>query len=415
METKIKGTRDYFGNESLRLQKTISILEEVANTYSLEKVVSPTFEKTEIFSRAVGNETDVVNKEMYTFEDRKGRSISLKPEGTASVVRLALENKLLDNNQQLNAYYISSMFRYERPQKGRQREFFQFGVEIFNRDSIYIDLEVIKMANDILNKMNISKYELQINSIGNSGDRSKYNEALKSFVESKLDSLSDYAKEKYTSGNIMRIFDSKIESDLEALTDAPSINDYISAESKDKLNKLEELLTNNNIKYVINEKLVRGLDYYNDVVFEFVSTDIDNLGSKSTIIGGGRYDYLINKVDESKDIPAIGFAIGIERLMLAATDFLDKSVESKIDYYVAAAYDEDKMKEVAFKVADSFRNKGKSVITDFSKKKLPKKFELAEKANSTYVVIVGNEIENETITIKNIKDGSSQELNIKEI
>ncbi len=415
MVTKIKGTRDYFGQETKRFEKTISVIEQVAKEYSLDKVITPMFEKTELFSRAVGNDTDVVNKEMYTFEDRKGRSISLRPEGTASTVRLALENKLLDNNGQEDVYYIASMFRYERPQKGRQREFYQFGVERFGKDSAFVDVETILLANTILNRLGIDKIELQINSIGNSDDRAKYNAALKSFIEEKIDTLSEYAKEKYNSGNVLRVFDSKIDSDLEALKDAPSIFGYINEESKVRFEEIKNLLTKNGVAFTINENLVRGLDYYNDIVFEFVSTDIENLGSKSTIIGGGRYDSLVSKFDESKNVPAVGFAIGIERLMLAATKFLDENTISSIDYFVAVAYEEVEMQVAALEVASALRLKGHSVKTDFSKKKLPKKFESAEKLNATNVVIVGNEVANGTVTIKNIKDGTSTEVNLKEI
>ncbi len=415
MITKIKGTRDYFGLESKKFHGTLKILEDVAKQYSIDKIVIPTFEKTELFSRAVGNETDVVNKEMYTFNDRKDRSISLRPEGTASTVRLALENKLLDNNGQEDVYYISSMFRYERPQKGRQREFYQFGVERFGKDSVYIDVETILMAVEILKRLEITKYELQINSIGNSIDRVKYNEALKAFVDSKIDLLSVYAKEKYDSGNILRIFDSKIDSDLELLKDAPSVFEYINGESRERFEQIKNILNENNIDFVINENLVRGLDYYNDIVFEFVSTDIENLGSKSTIIGGGRYDSLVNKFDESKDTPAVGFAIGIERLMLAATNYLENNIETNIDYFVAVAYAEENMQSSALQVANKLRAKGNLVKVDYSKRKLPKKFEEAEKLNATNVVIVGNEVSEGKVTVKNIKEGYSEVINLEEI
>ncbi len=415
MVTKFKGTRDYFGLEAKRFELTTSILERVAKEFSLNKVITPTFEKTELFSRAVGNDTDVVNKEMYTFNDRKERSISLRPEGTASTVRLALENKLLDNNGQEDVYYIASMFRYERPQKGRQREFYQFGVERFGKDSAFVDVETIMTAIKILRDLNITKYELQINSIGNSNDRAKYNSSLKEFISSKLEQLSEYAKEKYNLGNVLRVFDSKVDSDLELLKDAPTIFEYINDESKERFEQIKNLLNEHGVEYTINQSLVRGLDYYNDIVFEFVSTDVENLGSKSTIIGGGRYDSLVSKFDESKDVPAIGFAIGIERLMLAATAFLDANTTTSVDNYVAVAYEEEAMQNAALKVANTLRQKGETVETDFSKRKLAKKFELAEKHNATNVYIIGNEVAEGKITIKNIKEGTSKEVNLKEI
>ncbi len=415
MINKIKGTRDYYGLETLRIQEVFNKLEEVAGKYSLEKVITPTMEQTSLFDKGVGTTTDVVNKEMFTFKDRKDRSISLKPEGTASIVRMAIENKLLDNNQEQDLYYISQMFRYERPQKGRQREFYQFGVERFGKDDSYSDVETIMIALEIIKELNIDKYELQINTIGNSEDRKNYNQALKEFVESKIDELSDYAKEKYSTGNVMRIFDSKIESDLLALEGAPKISEYISEEAKARFEEIQNLLTKNGIQYVVNGNLVRGLDYYNDLVFEIVSTDIENLGSKSTIIGGGRYDSLVNTLDESKNSPAIGFAIGIERLMLAAKDYLEGNVESAIDYFVAVAYPEPEMKEVALEISKSLRLKGQKVKVDFSKRKLQKKYELAEKDNSTNIVIIGNEITEGKVTIKNLKNNTSEVKLIKEI
>ncbi len=415
MINKIKGTRDYYGLETLRIQKVFNKLEEVANKYSLEKVITPTMEQTSLFDKGVGTTTDVVNKEMFTFTDRKDRSISLKPEGTASIVRMAIENKLLDNNQEQDLYYISQMFRYERPQKGRQREFYQFGVERFGKDDSFSDVETIMIALEIINELNIDKYELQINTIGNSEDRKNYNQALKEFVESKLDVLSDYAKEKYSTGNVIRIFDSKIESDLLALEGAPKISEYISEEAKARFEEIKNLLTKNGIQYVVNGNLVRGLDYYNDLVFEIVSTDIENLGSKSTIIGGGRYDSLVNTLDESKNSPAISFAIGIERLMLAAKDYLESNVESAIDYFIAVAYPEPEMKEIALEISKSLRSKGQKVKVDFSKRKLQKKYELAEKDNSTNIVIIGNEITEGKVTIKNLKNNTSEVKLIKEI
>lgn len=412
---KLKGTRDYYGAESNKLRMTIEILEEVAKNYNYKKMVTPTFESSSLFSRAVGSSADVVNKEMYSFEDKKGRSLSLKPEGTSPVVRSVLENKLLDNNNKPDLYYISSMFRYERPQKGRQREFFQFGIESFGKDCTYVDFEVVAMAKDILDRLNITKYELQINSIGDSKARQDYNNALEKFVSTKMDQLSDYAKEKVNSGNVMRVFDSKEESDLELLKDAPKISEFISPESRIKFASIKDKLKKNNIEFIVDETLVRGLDYYNDLVFEFVSTDIENLGSKSTIIGGGRYDSLINKMDESKDVPAIGFAIGIERLMLAAKEFLDENYVDNLEYYIACAYPEEELQDIAQSLAIKLRKENNNVFVDYSDKKLPKKFDLAEKMNALKIIVVGNETKNGIVTIKDIVNNTQEEKQIKDI
>lgn len=412
---KIKGTKDYYGIEAKKLSIVINELNDIASIYSYDKIFAPTLEETSLFSRAVGNETDVVNKEMYSFEDKKGRSISLRPEGTAQAVRVALENKLLDNNSAPNLFYLESMFRYERPQKGRQREFFQFGVENFGKTDAYNDIEVLILASDILRRFNIEKYELQINTIGNSDDRKRYNEALKSFINEKIESFSDYAKEKVASKNVLRVLDSKIEEDQELLKDAPKINDYINDESKARYETIKEILRNKGINYIENNSLVRGLDYYNDLVFEFVSTDEEALGTKSTIIAGGRYDSLVNKIDETKNIPAIGFAIGIERLMLASQKYLEATAIEYLDYYIATAYPEEDKKDVAIEISIKLRELGYRVLVDYEDKKLAKKLEKADKLNSTFAIIVGNEISEGKVTIKELGTQESETKKIEEV
>ncbi len=414
MENKIKGTRDYFGKDGKKIEFAFNVLTEIANKYAYEKIIMPTFENTNLFSRSVGDGTDVVNKEMYTFKDKKGRSISLRPEGTAGTTRLVIENKLIDNNANPSLYYIANMFRYERPQKGRQREFFQFGIEKFGEDCYMVDVEIIQFAIDILKTFNISKYTLQINSIGDSEAMNKYNEVLKEFVLSKTDKLSEYAREKINSNNILRIFDSKDEKDLKILEESPSIKDFLSNESKKRFEKFAKTLRLLGVEFKINDKLVRGLDYYNDLVFEFVSTDSEKLGSKSTIIGGGRYNSLVSKIDPTKKSPGIGFALGIERLVLASEDFINKKINNKYNYYIATAYNESDMDLAANKIAISLRNKSHSVMVDYRNKKLSKKIENAEKL-SEKIIIVGNEIKDGKITIKDFEKMESKVFEIKEI
>ncbi len=412
---KIKGTRDYYGEEAKRLNYFFNTLDKIASLYGYQKIYAPTMEETSLFSRAVGNETDVVNKEMYAFEDKKGRSISLRPEGTAQTVRLALENKLLDNNQNPNFYYIENMFRYERPQKGRQREFFQFGVENFGKKDPYVDVETVLLAKEILNKFSIDKFELQINTIGNSEDRVKFNNALKNFINERIEDFSDYAKEKIDGENVLRVLDSKNDKDLELLEEAPKLIDYINEESINYYKEFKNILDKNNIKYIENDKLVRGLDYYNDIVFEFISTDIEKLGAKSTLIGGGRYDGLIKQLDNSKDIPAVGFAMGIERMLLACEDQIEAEGILSVDYYIATAYPETEMKDAAILIANKLRAKGFKVYVDFEDRKLPKKLDNAEKKNSTFAIIVGNEIKENKVTIKEIGTQETQTKEIEEI
>lgn len=415
MIKKVKGTKDYFYEESQKIEEVKKKLEKISSRYNMSKIITPIFEETSLFSRAVGNNTDVVNKEMYTFNDKKGRSISLRPEGTAPTVRMVLENKLLDNNNQPDLFYIANMFRYERPQKGRQREFYQYGVERFGKDSSYVDLETILIAKDILKEFKINKYELEINSIGKSSEREKFNKELKKFVEKKINLFSYYVKEKFESGNLLRIFDSKINEDLELLKDAPTIDKFISAESNIRFMKLKMILEKNNIEYKLNNKLVRGLDYYNDLVFEFISTDEKNLGSKSTIIAGGRYDTLVNKLDETKEIPAIGFALGIERLMLASNDYLNSLINNNLDYFIVCAYDEEDLLDLTVSISKKLREKDNKVMVDFSRRKLSKKIEVAEKSGAKYIVIVGNETKNGMVTIIDIINDTKYKKEIKEL
>ena len=409
---KIKGTRDYYGEEAKKLNYFFKTLDKIATKFGYQKIFTPTMEETSLFSRTVGNKTDVINKEMYSFNDRKERSISLRPEGTAQTVRMALENKLLDNNLNPNLYYIGNMFRYERPQKGRQREFFQFGVENFGNKDFYVDAEIVLLAKNILNEFFIDKVQLLINTIGTSEDRIKFNEELRIFITKRIDDFSEYAKDKIKNGNVLRVLDSKDKRDQEMLKLAPKLIDFINEESLEYYKNFKRILEKNNISYIEDGNLVRGLDYYNDIVFEFVSTDIDRLGAKSTLIGGGRYDGLVKQLELSKDIPAVGFAMGIERMLLACEDKIKEKGIISYDYYIATAYAETDMKDAAIKISSSLRSKGFKVYVDFEDKKLPKKLDNAKKKNSTFVIIVGNEVKANKVTIKEI---GTQELEIKEI
>jgi len=305
------------------------------------------------------------------------------------------------------------MFRYERPQKGRQREFFQFGVEHFGNDSAFKDVEIINFAKKILDNLKIDKYILEINSIGGADSRAKYNEALTLFLKSKSASLSESANAKINNKNVFRVFDTKDDNDLKILKEAPKISEFISNDEKERFTKIKELLDYLKINYVENYNLVRGLDYYNDLVFEFISTDEEKLGAKSTIIGGGRYNLLVNKIDSSKDIPAIGFAIGIERLILAANDFLETIKVKRIDYYICPI-DNEYFKE-ALKIANLLRNKNFIVEINFDNNKLSKKIEVANKLNAQNIIIVGEETKNGSVLIKNLETGQQIAKTIKEM
>lgn len=415
MIPKLKGTRDYFENDSWKLQKTFSMLENIVKKYDFDKVYFPLIENSLLFSKVIDSDVDIVNKEMYSFNDKGNRLISLIPEGTTSVVRMIIENKLLNVKNSLNYYYISPIFRYERPQKGRQREFFQFGVEKFGENSKYEDFEIISIAIEILKKFEITKYELHINNIGSSKDRESYNLALKKFLFKNSDLLSDYSKEKLKDNNVFRIFDTKNEEDIIILKKSPRIQEYISEDSTKRFDSFLNLLKENNINFKINDRLVRGLDYYNDLVFEFISTDEEKIGSKSTIIGGGRYNSFVSKMDNNFDSPAIGFAIGIERLMLVAENFLNSIKKKNIDYYITCINDNEELKKDLLKVASIFRKKNFIIKTDFSNKKIAKKFLNAEKYNSKNIIMIGDEIRDGFVMVKNLSDKTQRKINIKEI
>jgi len=394
---KIKGTRDYYGIEAKTLKEVFNVLSSLSNNFDLEEIITPTFEKLELFQRTAGDSSDIVNKEMFTIVDRKERLLALKPEGTASAVRLALENKLLELGNKPRLFYIDSMFRYERPQKGRQREFFQYGAELFGEEGIVAEIEAIQLATEILNKLEISKYVLKINTIGTADNRTKYSQALVEYLSDKSEALSSDSKERLNN-NPLRILDSKDEGDIAIVKDAPKLIDFISEENKERYSEIKDALTKLGISFEEDQNLVRGLDYYNDFVFEFVSTDEEALGSKSTIIAGGRYDSLVNKIDSNKEVPAVGFAAGIERLILASKSKLVS--EEVYDYMIITSQGAE---VEALKIANNLRKDNLSVKTNLSTQKINKKLQKLDGINFKYLIVLGdNEIETGEYVVKNM-------------
>ncbi len=403
---KPKGTVDYYKDSQSKLDKVFKILKEVSKSFAYEQITLPTFEYLELFKRSVGEETDIVSKEMFTFSDKGDRELVLRPEGTASTVRMALENNLLVLNQKQRLFYIGSMYRYERPQKGRQREFFQFGVENFGDKNIETDAEIILFATRVLDKLNISKYELHINSIGNVASREKYKEVLRSYFKQHFDKLSDDSKRRLET-NVLRILDSKDKNDIELAKHAPKILDYLDSDEKNKFEHLLSLLKKLNINYVLDHKLVRGLDYYNSFVFEFISTDEEKLGAQATLIGGGRYDSLVgNMTNKELEVSAIGFAAGIERLILASN--IEDTV-SNLEYYIVTSSKE--YNDIALKVATKLRQ-SHSVQINFDDTKLSKKMEKANSAKALNAIIINDEAKENIITIRNLKTGEEKKEKI---
>ena len=306
-----KGVKDVLPQDSYKWQFVENVARNVCSLGGLKEIRTPTFEYTGLFTRSIGDNTDVVSKEMYTFDDKAGRSLTLKPEGTACVARSYIENSLEANSLPLKMYYFTPVFRYENPQAGRYREHHQFGVEVYGSPSPVMDYEVIKLAYDFLSALGIDQLKLRLNSIGCPTCREQYNKALKEYLSSKLDKLCSTCRERFEK-NPLRIIDCKVPSCKEIVAGAPRIIDYICDDCKEHLAMLRAYLDDAKIPYEIDPDIVRGLDYYTKTVFEFVTTA---LGAQGTVCGGGRYDNLVESVG-GKPTPCVGFGLGIERLLL---------------------------------------------------------------------------------------------------
>jgi len=404
-----KGTKDVLPFESYKWHYVERIARETADLYCLNEIRTPTFEHTELFLRGVGDTTDIVNKEMYTFLDKGERSITLKPEGTAGVARSFIENGLFNNAMPLKMYYITPVFRYENPQKGRLREHHQFGVEVYGGAGADTDAEVIKLAYTVLKKCGLS-VKLYINSMGCPECRKKYNDALKGYFADKLDKLCPTCRERYYK-NPLRILDCKEEGCKALCKDAPKIVDYLCDDCSSHFKKLQELLTDCGVAYEINPFIVRGLDYYTKTVFEFVTTA---LGSQGTVCGGGRYDNLISQLGGTPTC-GVGFGMGIERLlMLMEAENVVIPMHENVKLYIASMGDEAFKK--AFEIASELRDKGVKAEIDHAGRGIKAQFKYADKIRAENVVTLGdNELLTGVAQIKNMADGKLTEIKISDI
>lgn len=404
-----KGTKDVLPSESYKWHYVERIARETADLYCLNEIRTPTFEHTELFLRGVGDTTDIVNKEMYTFRDKGDRSITLKPEGTAGVARSFIENGLFNGAMPLKMYYITPVFRYENPQKGRLREHHQFGVEVYGGAGADTDAEVIKLAYTVLKKCGLS-VKLYINSMGCPDCRKKYNEALKGYFADKLDKLCSTCRERYNK-NPLRILDCKEEGCKALCKDAPKIIDYLCKDCSAHFKKLQELLTDCGVAYEINPFIVRGLDYYTKTVFEFVTTA---LGSQGTVCGGGRYDNLISQLGGTPTC-GVGFGMGIERLlMLMEAEKVIIPERENVKLYIATMGDAAYKK--AFEIISALRDKGVKAEVDHAGRGIKAQFKYADKIHAENVVTLGeNELASGIAQIKHMADGSLKEVKIDEI
>ncbi len=404
----IRGMNDLLPPNSSVWQQVEQVLKATLSSYGFSEIRFPVVEKTGLFCRAIGEVTDVVEKEMYTFEDRDGDSLSLRPEGTAGCVRACLENSLIYNQEQ-RLWYMGPMFRHERPQKGRYRQFHQFGCEVFGLNGPDIDAELIAITAAIWQKLGLTDYvKLELNSLGSKEERAQYRDALVAFLEEHKDVLDDDCKRRmYT--NPLRVLDTKNERIIEVLKDAPKLSGYFKEETINHFNKLKLYLDSLGIKYTINERLVRGLDYYNLTVFEWVTT---SLGAQGTVCGGGRYDGLVEQLG-GQETPAIGFAIGLERLILLLESLALVKPSSAVD--VMVCYQGENTDVFALKVADSLRSKFPSIkiMTHCGGGKFKKQIAHADKVNAQFALIIGEqEVQNEMVTVKNLATGDQQTLDL---
>lgn len=392
---------DCLPTQSPLWQKVEGVVKNVISAYGYSEVRMPIVEMTHLFSRAIGEVTDVVEKEMYTFEDRNGDSLTLRPEGTAGCVRSGIENGLLYNQEQ-RLWYMGPMFRHERPQKGRYRQFHQCGVEVFGLDGPDVDAELIMMTARLWRELGIAEHvRLELNSIGSLEARANYRSALIEYLEQYQNVLDEDCKRRmYT--NPLRVLDSKNPDVQAILGDAPQLSDYLDAESKQHFAGLCELLDAAGIEYTVNQRLVRGLDYYNRTVFEWIT---ESLGSQGTVCGGGRYDGLVEQLG-GKPTPAVGFAMGLERLVLMMETLGNTEIRRSVDVYMVTAGEGTMM--AGMKLAEQLREQvpGLRVMTHFGGGNFKKQFKRADKVGAAIALVLGeDEVAAQTVVVKDLAGG----------
>ncbi len=405
-----KGTKDILPREMHKWHFVERTIREVMSMYNFSEIRTPAFENTGLFARGIGAETDVVGKEMYTFEDKGGNSLTLRPEGTAPVIRAYLENGMPAESPIQKLYYITNMYRYEKPQAGRYREHSQFGGEILGSDDVGSDVEIISLARQVCIKCGIKDFKVKINSIGKPEERRKYIELLRNYLQEYINELSDDSKRRFDT-NPLRILDSKDKNDIRILGDAPKILDNISSESRKRFEKVLKGLEEINIKHEIDFKLVRGFDYYTDTTFEFIS---ENLGAQDAIVGGGRYDGLVELLG-GKPTPGVGFGCGIERLMtVAERSSFNFSPEGLLSIYLIPLTEDARV--LSSKLCHELRINDISCETDLLGRSLKSQMREANKLNAGFVFIIGeSEMQKGKGILKKMSDGSQSEIPFSEL
>ncbi|TDM31622.1 histidine--tRNA ligase [Macrococcoides canis] len=407
-----RGTQDILPAETAKWRYVESKLHDIAASYNYKEIRTPMFESTDLFARGVGDSTDIVQKEMYTFKDKGDRSLTLRPEGTAAVVRSYIENKMNgDANQPVKLYYNGPMFRYERKQKGRYRQFVQFGVEAIGSENPAIDAEVIHMVYNIYKSFGLKHIKIVLNSIGDMDSREEYKQSLIQHFEPHIDNFCNDCKNRLHT-NPMRILDCKVDREQPAVKTAPKITDYLNDYSKNYYEEVKQYLDLLNIPYIEDASLVRGLDYYTHTAFEVMS-EAEGFGAITTLCGGGRYNGLLEMLDGPKET-GIGFALSIERLLLAIeAEGIDLDVEESVDIFVVTMPETVKQ---AVKIVAELRNAGIRADMDYLGRKMKGQMKQADRIHATYTVVLGsNEIETSEIQIKAMQSGESETIKLQDI
>lgn len=404
----LRGMNDIFAPDIYLWQRVESMLREVSGRFGFSEMRTPVLESTQLFKRGVGEDTDIVEKEMYSFDDRNGENLSLRPEGTAPVVRAVIEHNLLNLNPVSKIYYIGPMFRHERPQKGRFRQFFQFGIELFGIEQASADVEVISLMDVLISELELRNIELHISSIGCKECRSPYKKILTEKLNQKLSQLPTEFHKRIES-NPQRIFDQKDEASKQVASTLPTLLDYLCESCRIHFEQVQRGLKDLKIDFLVNPKIVRGLDYYNRTAFEFISNE---LGAQGTVCGGGRYDDLVKSLG-GPNSPAIGFGMGLERVIMLIQQN-QKSPDLSTD--LAIIFADDPGREYGVRLAHELRIKGIGVEIDLQNRSMKAQMKVADRVNARWSVIIGEqEIKTNKLTLKNMKERKQTEIEASEL
>jgi len=406
----IKGVNDILPDVIGLWQKVESSARKVFSLYGYEEIRTPIFEQTELFARSIGQTSDIVKKEMYSFTDKKGRAVTLRPEATAPVIRSYIENKEHFRKAITKLYYLGPMFRYERPQKGRSRQFHQIGVEVVGGYSPYTDAEVIEVGYQFFKNIGLGDIVIEINSVGCPECRPRYSKALKTYLEDKIGTFCEDCQDRYQK-NILRILDCKVKEDILQLNDAPVVTDHVCEECSEHYKTVQNALNILKVPFTINQKMVRGLDYYTKTVFEIKH---GSLGALDAVAAGGRYDNLIHELGGEKK-GAVGFAVGMERIILALTERLETGIDTyNLDAYLVSLGDESFKQN--FILQDRLRKAGLRIDISYDAKSIKAQMKQADLSKARYTLIRGdNELADNVITVRDMKSGDEKKIKVDDI